>query len=67
VADTGVTVWAAGFWADDLWAVDFWANGTATAVFPDPADVTAGVTYGPTGADFTGTKTGGGGSYMRRR
>jgi hypothetical protein len=37
------------------------------AVFPDPADVRTGITYGPTGADYTGTFAGGGGSYMRRR
>lgn len=39
----------------------------ATPVFPDPSDVRAGITYGPTGADYTGTLSGGGGSFMRRR
>jgi hypothetical protein len=41
-------------------------QGTGGAVFPDPSEVASGVTYGPTGADYTGTKAGGGG-YMRRR
>jgi hypothetical protein len=40
-------------------------------VWPDPADVKAGVQYGPTGVDYTGTLTAtGGGSNLimaRRR
>ena len=31
------------------------------AIWPDPANVLLGVTYGPTGADYTGTATGGSG------
>lgn len=37
-----------------------------SGVWPDPADVKAGVQYGPTGTEYTGTKQGGG-SYLRRR
>lgn len=33
---------------------------TGSAVWPDPADVLSGTTYGPTGADYTGTATAGG-------
>lgn len=29
MADTGLTVWAAGFWPDDFWAAGFWASGDA--------------------------------------
>jgi hypothetical protein len=29
MADTGLTVWAAGFWPDDFWAEGFWADGDA--------------------------------------
>ena len=37
-------------------------------VWPNPSDVTAGVVYGPTGTEYTGTKIGGSGSgYIRRR
>jgi hypothetical protein len=36
-------------------------------LWPDPADVRAGVVYGPTGTEYVGTMTGGGGNYMRRR
>jgi hypothetical protein len=50
-----------------LTAVNGTAAGGGTAVFPDPADVVLGVTYGPTGIEFTGTMTSGGGSvYLRR-
>jgi hypothetical protein len=39
-----------------------------TAVFPDPADVRDGITYGPHGHDFTGTFIcAGGGAYTPRR
>jgi hypothetical protein len=43
------------------------AAAAGSPVFPDPADVRNGVTYGPTGEDYTGTMQSGGGSYMRRR
>lgn len=36
------------------------ASGSASAVYPLPAQVLLGVTYGPTGADYTGTATGSG-------
>lgn len=36
MADTGLTVWAAGFWPDDFWADGFWASGDA----PPPVVVT---------------------------
>lgn len=45
----------------------FAGKSSNPAVFPDPSDVRAGITYGPTGADYTGTMVAGGGSYMRRR
>lgn len=38
-----------------------------SAVFPDPADVRSGTTYGPNGNDYVGTLEGGGSMYMRRR
>jgi hypothetical protein len=31
------------------------AQGQVTGVYPDPATVLAGVAYGPSGADYTGT------------
>lgn len=34
MADTGVTVWAAGFWADDVWAAGLWAANPPVTV-PD--------------------------------
>lgn len=36
-------------------AVELPAGAGAGAVFPGAGDVDQGVTYGPTGADFTGT------------
>ena len=51
-----------------------WANSwkarapTPVPVYPAEADVRSGVTYGPTGTDYTGTMTGGGSGtvYLRR-
>lgn len=34
MADTGVTVWAAGFWADDVWAAGLWSSQAPVTV-PD--------------------------------
>lgn len=41
---------------------------TPVPVYPAEADVRSGVTYGPTGTDYTGTMTGGGSGtvYLRR-
>lgn len=36
MADTGVTVWAAGLWADDFWAAGLWAGGEAPPVEAEP-------------------------------
>lgn len=36
----------------------------AVPVYPSPADVRTGVAYGPTGADYTGTLTVGGGTAL---
>lgn len=44
--------------ANQFYAAVVSAGGTA--IFPLPAQVLLGVTYGPTGADFTGTATGAG-------
>ncbi len=35
-------------------------------VWPDPSTVALGVSYGPTGSDYVGTKPPGG-AYLRRR
>lgn len=44
------------------------ATGSGVSgIYPDPADVAAGVQYGPTGTEYTGTKTGGGAVFMRAR
>lgn len=37
------------------------ALGTSITFYPDPSDVRLGVTYGPTGTEYTGTMTGGSG------
>jgi hypothetical protein len=42
VADTGVTVWAAGLWADDFWAAGLWAGGDAPQVEAEPDSPTGG-------------------------
>jgi hypothetical protein len=39
---------------------DSW-GGSFGGTYPIPADVRLGVNYGPTGAEYTGTLTGGGG------
>lgn len=39
---------------------------SAGAVWPSPSDVRAGVTYGPTGSDYTGTLTSTGGVSKAR-
>ena len=36
------------------------STSTGTAVWPTPDQVLSGITYGPTGADYTGTATAGG-------
>jgi hypothetical protein len=36
-------------------------------VWPNPSDVRLGVQYGPTGTEYTGELTGGGGVFLRRR
>lgn len=41
-------------YTDDA-AVSGIAQGQVTGVYPDPATVLAGVTYGPSGSDYTGT------------
>lgn len=36
MADTGLTVWAAGFWPDDFWAAGFWSSDdTPPPVVPE--------------------------------
>lgn len=40
---------------------------SGTAVWPNPADVRAGVVYGPTGVEYTGVLAAGGQVWLRRR
>jgi hypothetical protein len=35
--------------------------------YPSPSDVKLGVTYGPTGTEYTGTFSGGGNAVLMRR
>ena len=45
------TAFQSGAWQDNAFQID--AGGLP--VWPDPSVVLLGVTYGPTGADYTGT------------
>lgn len=42
------------------------AGGGGSSVWPSPSEVALGVSYGPTGSDYVGTKPPGG-AYLRRR
>lgn len=42
-------------------------TGGSSAVYPTQPDVRSGITYGPTGADYTGTMAAGGGGVSRGR
>lgn len=52
-----------GAWS---WAGTTASIGNGSAVFPLPSQVLAGVQYGPTGNDYTGTMSPGG-AFLRRR
>lgn len=65
-------------WADDYYESDYMSDGhyaitgypvrMLAPTWPAPSDVAAGVTYGPTGEEYVGTRTGGGGGvFLRRR
>ena len=47
----------AGFQSDAFQNDAFQMFAAGVAVWPDPSQVLLGVTYGPTGADYTGTLT----------
>lgn len=56
------------YWSE-YWSTDYWPDPNAsTAVWPLESQVLLGVVYGPTGTEFTGSLTGGGGgAWLRRR
>lgn len=42
MADTGLTVWAAGFWPDDFWAAGFWSGDDTPLPTPTVYQTPAG-------------------------
>ena len=45
MADTAVTVWAAGFWADNVWAAGLWSSaspGPTPTPTPTPTELVSG-------------------------
>ncbi len=59
MADTGVSVWAAGFWADDLWSAGLWSGALAPTITTQPQPQTV---LEPAPATFTVAATTSGGT-----